>query len=269
MGAITLDLRLSFEVTESIISQEELMIHFMFGIDIEDRSGGKLPPETYDFYIQAAQEEVEKYFSVKFLPQIIAENEDFNRDDYMDWGFMKTTYPIKKAHSLQAYINDVKQIDYPSEWLSVSKTNDPTAIAWRQLSIVPVSVKSPQTSAVYSGVVPLAGWMGLRSIPNYWKIVYTTGFGGNQTGIVIPTDLKKVIGMLAAMGIWDIGGNLVLGAGIANMSLSLDGLSQSIGTTSSAENHAYSASIKSYQSQLKEAMSRLMDIYFGIRFGTL
>lgn len=268
MGAYNTSLTLSFEINESVITQEELLVNYLFGIEIEDRNGGKLPASTYDFYIQAAQEEVEKYFSIKFMPQIIEENEDYVRDDYYNWGFIKTTYPIKKAHSLKGYVNDVKQIDFPSEWLSISKSNDKSNIPWRQLSLVPVSSKSPQTSTVYSGVAPLAGMMGYPHIPNYWRMTYTTGFG-QCNAVVVPIDLKKVIGMLASMGIWDIGGNLVLGAGIANMSLSLDGLSQSIGTTSSAENHAYSASIKSYQSQLKESLPRLTEIYCGIRFGVV
>ena len=269
MGAYNTSLTLEFEITDSVMTQEELMINYMFGIDIEDRSGGQLPPSTYDFYLQAAQEEIEKYFSIKFLPQVIDEREDYVRDDYVSWGFIKTTYPIKAAHSLKGFVNDVKQIDYPDEWLSTSGTNDPQSVSWRQLSIVPVSTQTPQHSAVYSGVVPLAGWMGLKSIPNYWEVVYTTGFGQCGGDVIVPMDLKKVIGMWAAMGLWDIGGNLVLGAGIANLSLSIDSLSSSVGTTSSAENHAYSASIKSYQSQLKESFPRLADNYLGVRFGVV
>lgn len=268
MGAYNTSLTFSFEVNESVITQEELLINYLFGIEIEDRSGGKIPASTYDFYIQAAQEEVERYFSIKFMPQIIEESRDYARDDYYAWGFMRTTFPVKKGFELKGFVNDVKQIDFPSEWINTSKTNDPKDIAWRQLNIVPVTANAANHSAVYSGVTPLAGWMGYRTIPNYWRIVYATGFG-QCDNVYVPIDLKKTIGMLAAMGIWDIGGNLVLGAGIANMSLSLDGLSQSIGTTSSAENHAYSASIKSYQSQLKESLPRLENIYGGIRFGVL
>jgi|GEM_PF-6564946 len=43
MGAYTTSLTLEFEITDSVMTQEELMINYMFGIDIEDRSGGQLP----------------------------------------------------------------------------------------------------------------------------------------------------------------------------------------------------------------------------------
>ena len=269
MGAYNTSLTLEFEITDAIMTQEELMINYMFGIDIEDRSGGQLPPSTYDFYLQAAQEEIEKYFSIKFLPQVIDEREDYIRDDYVSWGFIKTTYPIKAAHSLKGYVNDVKQIDYPDEWLSTSGTNDPQSVSWRQLSIVPVSTQTPQHSAVYSGVVPLAGWMGLKSIPNYWEVVYTTGFGQCGGDVIVPMDLKKVIGWFAAMNLFDIASIGVLAPGVANFSLGIDGLSQSLGTTASAENTPFSAWIKSYQSQLKEMMPRLDGIYLGVRFGVV
>ena len=53
-------------------------------------------------------------------------------------------------------------------------------------------------------------------------------------------------------------GDLVIGAGIANISRSIDGLSQSIGTTASAENSAYSARIKLLDTQLQTLYKRVM-----------
>lgn len=60
-------------------------------------------------------------------------------------------------------------------------------------------------------------------------------------------------------------GDIVLGtAGVANMSLSLDGLSQSIGTTASATAAAYSARIIQYMKEIKESLSQLKGVYRGI-----
>jgi len=68
---------------------------------------------------------------------------------------------------------------------------------------------------------------------------------------VIDKLLVDYIGMNASIQIFNILGDIVLGAGIASISLSIEGLSQSIGTTSSAENSAYSARIRMYLEQLK------------------
>ena len=71
--------------------------------------------------------------------------------------------------------------------------------------------------------------------------------------------------MKAAMRVLDVAGDLIAGAGIANKSLSIDGLSQSIGTTSSATNAGYGARILSYKSELKERMGNLKNYYSAIR----
>ena len=73
--------------------------------------------------------------------------------------------------------------------------------------------------------------------PNYWHAKYLTGFKK------IPNDLLNVLGMLASINVLNIAGDIILGAGIASYSLSLDGLSQSISSTSSATNSGYGARI--------------------------
>ena len=74
-----------------------------------------------------------------------------------------------------------------------------------------------------------------------------------------------VIGKLASIGIFNIAGDIVLGqAAIANYSLSIDGLSQSIGTTMSAENSAYSARIRMYKDEIKDSLNRLRNYYRGV-----
>ena len=76
--------------------------------------------------------------------------------------------------------------------------------------------------------------------------------------------LIKAISLLAAISPLDIAGDLIAGAGIANFSVGVDGLSQSIGTTSSATNAGYGARIISYQKQLKELMRILKAKYRSV-----
>ena len=259
----TITFKVNFKVNEDIFTPEELLINYLFGIEIEDRSGGKLPYETHIFYIRAAQEIMEKHLSIKFLPQIVTERKDFVREDFSQWGFLRTTYPVKSALALHGFVNSVQQIEYPPEWLSTEE-NNVGDVPYRQFNIVPVSVQTPQVnSVVYSGITPHLGFFGYKTIPNYWKPVYYTGFNK------IPFDLKNYIGRLAAIGLFDIGGSLVLGAGIASMSIGVDGLSQSISTTQSAENHAYSATIKSYRGGMKEELRTLEGIYKGLTMGVV
>jgi len=67
--------------------------------------------------------------------------------------------------------------------------------------------------------------------------------------------------MFASIGPFNIFGDLIAGAGIATISLSLDGLSQNVGTTSSATNAGFGARIIQYLKQIKEQMPQLRRYY--------
>ncbi len=77
----------------------------------------------------------------------------------------------------------------------------------------------------------------------------------------VPRDILQCLGWLASMLPLDTAGDLIAGAGIASFSVSLDGYSESVSTTSSATNAGYGARILSYQKQLKDAWPRLRARY--------
>lgn len=243
-----------------VLSPSELQSIYFYGINIQDKSGKELDQETYRFFIKAAQREVEKFLGIKINRQIINENLDFYNDEFRSFGFIQTTYPVVSPIKLTGYLGQVKQLEYPSQWLSSRKTSDGETY-YRRIFIVPTqqaTVTQTGVSMLYSGVLPNIGMLNWNYIPNYWSVSYCTGFDK------IPMDIIDVIGKLASVGIFNIAGDLVLGAGIANYSLSIDGLSQAIGTTSSAENSAYSARIIMYQKEIKESLRRLESYYRNI-----
>ncbi len=57
--------------------------------------------------------------------------------------------------------------------------------------------------------------------------------------------------------------DLIIGAGIANQSVSVDGVSQSIGTTQSAMFGGASARIEAYNKDLKEVLLPALRMRFG------
>ena len=65
---------------------------------------------------------------------------------------------------------------------------------------------------------------------------------------------------------FNIAGDLILGAGIARQSLSIDGLAQQIDSTSSATNSGYGARIINYNKEIKETLERLQGTYKRINF---
>lgn len=86
----------------------------------------------------------------------------------------------------------------------------------------------------------------------------------------LPADLKQAIAIKSAtLLLLHIAGDLILGAGIASQSLGIDGLSQSIGTTSSAMYSGYSSRAESLDKQYKLIMSGLRAQFRVTQFGVI
>ena len=243
-----------------IISPTELLEQFFFGIPICTSDGQELSQDVLRQKILAAQKDIEDFLSIKLWRQVYTENRDFILDQWGHWGHLQTTFLIRDVCSVSGFLGGIKQVDYPIEWISLHKTDD-QGYLYRTIHMVPAgaAVNVTQNSVVAIGITPHAGFLGLGQIPNYWGISYETGFDQ------VPADLLEIIGKLAAIPIFAILGDIVLGAGIAAQSLAYDNLSESIQTTQSAENSAYSARIRQYQKELKNQLPNLRDFYVGIQ----
>jgi hypothetical protein len=244
------------------MSAAEMLETYFYGIKLTAQDGKVISDQMLDFYLDAATEEVEKVLDIKIIPQIIEEDKDFWLQDWKAWGYIRLTYPIKEAYSLKGFINDVKQIEYPSEWLSSRKTSTGD-LYLRNLYLVPTNGAATTNSAVFSGITPHLGFFGNQQIPNYWRAIYCTGFSKT------PKDLLNFIGKLAAINVFHILGDIILGAGIASQSIGIDGLSQSIATTSSATNAGYGARVSGYLADAKLAWPRLKAFYKGFEMTSM
>jgi len=81
-----------------------------------------------------------------------------------------------------------------------------------------------------------------------------------QMNTVDPLLIQAIL-MKSAINPLDVAGDLIIGAGISDLHVSVDGLSQSIGTTASAMYGGYSARIQSFQKQYKTLMNTLRSKY--------
>jgi len=250
--------------SDLVISPKEIRDIYLFGVNIKDQNGASLDDEAVKFYIRSAQGQLEDYLYVKFKKQVIEESLTFYSEDFLRWGFIKTTYQVVCPLLLEGWFNTTKQVTYPKGWLSV-KTSNTQDDVHRQINLVPAGSSTTHSEALtISGVVPQLGYAGWKDIPNYWKVRYVTGF------TKMPAELVDIVGKLAAIQLFNIAGDLILGsAGIASQSLSIDGLSQSISTTSSATNSGYGSRILMYTNELKKSLPDIKDQYKGFSFGVL
>jgi hypothetical protein len=255
--------------TEPIITPKELRRRFLFGVDhFTDVNGETISDETLKDYISIATDMLEKDLDIKITPHTIEEEKDYFKNDYDDWGYLLLNeVPVRKITSLVAKYPDNAILDYPEQWFKLRKEDG-------ILRLLP-GIGSYNSFMVTGGGQLLPEIFKYRStVPQLFVVTYEAGFEDGK----IPMAVNAAIGLLAAIFALNILGDIVLGAGIAASSLSLDSLSQSINTTSSAENHALSSKLKEYQKQLfgesinspnRGLIRSLRDYYSGQRMNII
>ncbi len=244
-----------------IINDRELLTLYFYGVDIANQQGTGIDSVTIETYIRRAQEELENYLSIKITKQVIQEESDYYRDEFQGTGFIKTKYTVNEPFQAQGWVGDYMQLEYPSEWLTSNKTNGLGTA--RQILIVPnsnVNTLSINAGLFAGSILPYVGLINNNSIGSYWHVGYITGFGCQD----MPYDVLEVIGKLASANIFNILGDIILGAGIASQSISIDALSQSIASTASATSAGYGARLINYEKEIKAALDRLKGVYKGI-----
>jgi len=253
--------------TGILLTPTDLRNRYLYGINILAGDGTVFPDEGLLTFIQSAQQEIERYLSIKFDLQLVSDNGSYYRDDYMN-GFpiIKTKFPVKEPLSLIGFYKKIEQIRYPISWLSSHESND--GVYKKRISIVPTvgTMSGTATGLVLSGTTFLMGSLrNNKNLPDYWHYQYVTGFEPEK----MPMEMVDLVGKLASIGYLNVAGDFIIGAGIASQSLSIDGLSQSISTTSSATSSGYSARIGLYVKEIKETLKRVSAQYKGITFTTL
>lgn len=249
--------------TSSIIDPNDIRQNYLFGINLQ-KQGQVLTDDVYQYYINAAVEQLQNYLGIKLFKQVIQESKDFYSDDWQQWGYVKTTYPVRCAFELTGYLGTIRQVTYPTDWLSVRKTSD-GELYQRQIHIIPNSANIQNEAIMYTGILPSVNYHSNRRIPNYWTMVYVTGFDS------IPADILNALGKIAALNILAMTSDALLyQPGMNTNTISLDGLSQSISLNA---NGVFSNRIKQYQLDLwgdgknQGELQRLADRYKAITFG--
>lgn len=265
MARITLNVKYE-KATRAIFSVEDLKERYLFGIDIK-QNGKSLPDNVYQYWIDFAKAQVEKYLTVKVDLQIYSETKNYNYSDWQTWSQIKTTYPVIAGIEIEGFFGTIKQVTYPKDWISVKQASED--LYSRLVHIVPnTGAGFHQTAAVYTGLFPNVGHMGGGDhTPNYWSIKYITGFK------YLPSDIESAIGMLAAINVLTVGNETLASAmgalGQSSKSISIDGLSESVSMYVNGTTGIFGARIKQYTDSLlgeKGLLQRLSDYYGAIHF---
>lgn len=241
----------------NILSVNQLKQRYFFGTDITDDKGVPLSDAVFQHYILAAIRWFEHQIDIPILRTTFLERHDYYREDYQAFNFIKLdNSPVICINEFRVqYPSGQNVIIFPQEWIRLNPFEG-------QVQIVPTAGTLSEILVGQGGSFLPAVYNGLANLPHLFEFDYEAGFEDGK----VPANILDIIGMFAALGPFNIFGDLIAGAGIANVSLSMDGLSQTIGTTSSATNSGYGARIIQYLKQIKEQIPLLRRYYKGVRF---
>ncbi len=240
----------------SILTVEQLKARYLFGIDLTDATGKPMSDAVFTHYILTAIRWFEHQIDIPILPTAFVERHDYYREDYQNYSMIQLdNYPVLEIEKFSVqYPSGQNVIEFPNEWLRLDQ-------AAGHLQVVPTAGTLTNVMVGQGGAFLPAIYNGLGFLPQLFEVRYTAGFAEGK----VPANIRDIIGMFATLGPFNMLGDLIAGAGIANISLSMDGLSQSIGTTSSATNAGYGARLGAYQKQIKDQIPILRRYYKRMR----
>lgn len=229
---------------------------FLFGIDLRDDNGNEMPNSLIEFYILSAQQWIERELDIFLLPtNIDLETHDYHFQEYINFSFIKLFHkPCREVSriAIRFPLSDTI-LEFDPSWFKIESVAS-------QVNLVPTG--GTISSFLISGggsFLPML-YTNRDYVPHIIFVDYVAGFAED----CIPIDILEVIAKKASLGPLNIAGDLIAGAGIASKTLSIDGLSQSIGTTSSATNAGFGARMINYGKEIDTALKTLKREYRGL-----
>lgn len=248
--------------------------NYMFGVKVVDpETGQELDDTFYEHVIDTAVAKAEKELDIAILPRLIkGEHHDFHQSDFNSFMYTHTyKRPIVQAEGLKLEINGRAMYNYPSNWWKVYSLAGHIELYPTALMQTGIGFGYEQ---VFQGYPQLAGMppsSGQTFAPQMVHVDYIAGLlprknRGYNAEWECPADLEQLVIKYAMKEVFQIWGRLIIGAGIAGKTLSIDGISESIQTTQSAMYGGASADIKQIDEDIDRLVSALRS-YFGMNLG--
>jgi len=235
---------------------KDLRDNYLFGLRLTDAEGNEFPESLYQRNIDAAMRWIQTELQIIIQPTDIIEDHDYYESEYLDWvAITLYEYPVIEVNEIKAHYAGQTITTFPKEWIHLYKES-------AQIHLVPTAGSMSQILIGKMGAFMPMLFGKMNFVPGLFKVSYKAGFEDGK----IPCDIINIAMKKAAIDFLNILGDLILEPGVANFSVSVDGLSQSIGTTASAENNAMSARVRMYQDDIKKDLKDLKAYWLGRRF---
>lgn len=245
-----------------------------FGISVTDpRTGEHLPDSFYQAKIEQAVAQIEKSLDIVILPRFVREHHDFYQNDFNSFMYIHANQkPVLQVEMVRLEYGGNTVYSYPPSWWRIYHL--PGHIQMLPNMILSGGYNNLNISQAYSGYPMIAGLpytVGSNFAPQLFHVEYVAGMlppkrRGVTNQLEMHPDLWTLVIKTALKEVFQQWGRLILGAGIASMSVSIDGIQQSIDTTQSAMYGAASADIAQLDRDIED-LTKGLKSYYGNNLG--
>lgn len=257
--------KITYTTDTNLPTPSEVRNRWCFGLPLNKENGEVLSDEDIYTFLIGAIRTVERKLGIFLKPTVImadaeerglVKGVDYDKEEppydydaraYRQYGFLQLfERPVQKLLALKMILpNGNPIIDFMAEesrrkWIKLDKKAG-------QVRIVPYA-GDPTIFALMGGSqtgYPFVTGTINQNLPHMFHVDYIAGY----EAFGIPEDIRNAVAKLASIDILGIAGDAIL-AGVASLSTSMDGLSESFSTTASATNATYGAHILQYQKEV-------------------
>jgi hypothetical protein len=244
----------SGSAAESICSIQQLKTNYLFGVDLTDTTGSPMPDSLFSFFLASSVGLLGKMLDIPLVSTVITgEQHDYTKLQRNSHAWIQLdNHIIQQVNGVSIrYPGQPTATPLPPEWVALDKDRG-------TIQILPSANGATNASYSYGGYY--GSLLAHSYIPGFYSVDYTCGFAPGQC----PAEIVDLVGMQASLPVLDLAGDLLGGSGVASSSISIDGLSQSVNTTSSPQNSGYGARVILYNQALKQKIPVLRSFYKGM-----
>ena len=256
----------------------EALKSYMFGVPVRDPETGQEMSDTYyQHYLEVAVAKAEKELDIAILPRFIQnEHHDYYSSDFNSYMYTHTyKRPILYVDSFTLEMSGRQIYNYNREWWRVYGLAG-------HIEVMPTALmQSAMGGMGYDiGVYGMPMYAGLPVVgnqqtfaPQMIHVDYVAGLlprerAGVSNEWEVPADLEQLVLKYALVEVFQQWGRLIIGAGIAGRTLSIDGISETVQTTQSAMYSGSSADILLIKEDIADLEANLKS-YFGMSFNVV
>lgn len=233
------------------ITTDDLIDACFQGIDLVTYDGEYLSRSLLASSINSAIAVAEQTFDIALTKkEVKGELHDYDGYGFNDYEYTALfTRPVRQIERMVLLYGNKEYFEIPKEWIKLDSKQG-------EITIFPTTGNLMLINPAQSAALPF--YIKKKYMPMAISVDYTAGLEKDE----IPANLMEFIMKRAAIPVLQVWGDQIIGAGIASSSVSIDGLSQSIGTTQSAMYGGASARIQDYKNDIKE-LTPIIRRYFS------